>query len=152
MARGSSPHKDIYAWAEQKFDPLPITYKLELLHNLITLKNLKINPVYGINDHLDAKGIRKLILEMSKQYCEIMYPGINCKHQPVGCGLTDDCAVGNDCVAAKNKNGFQCVMQPKPTPPPTTTRRTTIPPTPPPKITPKPTKKKCMNLVYLQFC
>ena len=69
-----------------------------------------------INCSCYCRGIRMLIEQGSKSYCEIFESkiGVSCQEQLMGCGLADNCGWKETCIddvaVSPGDDGYKCVI------------------------------------------
>ena len=71
IARGSRP-KDLKAWVDADFTPVPIHRELMLISNLFRQDWVTKSPHYGFHRTLNAKKINETFVMFYYDYCEIL--------------------------------------------------------------------------------
>merc|ERR1719312_901527 len=71
----------------------------------MTPENLEKNAEFGFGESLDANGIKKAIDNVISKYCSIFFgkTEAECQKDLTGCGLDDNCVLGETCVNAESK-------------------------------------------------
>ncbi len=113
ISRGSPP-EDLTHWAQDDdFNPVPIHMDLSPFCDLVMEgggKNVKQSGAYGFQRDLNATGIAKLLKQNAPLSCELLMGRSRdrCMVENSGCGINDNCKIGDACQPSDEAPGFKC--------------------------------------------